>query len=418
LAANQGSSYAQNYLGIMYEEGKGVTQDYNQAISWYQKAADQGNSDARTNLKDLELSEDKTKEVVKLANETVEKKKENQKPENEKALETQSRDVENAIEIEFWNSIKDSNDSEEYQIYLDEFPKGKFAKLAKYRIEKLASTSIPAGTVSIPELDFGNYYALVIGNDNYRYLPKLQNAVNDANDVASLLRSKYQFEVDVLTNATRAEIVSSLSRLSKKLSKEDNLLIYYAGHGDIYMDEGFWLPIDAVNDDQVHWVANHTIMRSVKAMQAKHVMVVADSCFSGTLTRGIKRIDQSPDYIKKILNKKARTALTSGGYEPVSDGGGDNNSIFAESFIRALQDNKGVIDGNQLFNIIRKNVLLNSIGQTPEYGDIKQAGHDGGDFLFVRRWPALKSLLLITMKKIDVWKNYSRTMYEKTTQEP
>jgi len=98
------------------------------------------------------------------------------------------------------------------------------------------------------------------------------------------------------------------------------------------MDEGFWLPLDGVDDDQVDWIANDIIMRSVRAIKAKHVMVVADSCFSGTLIRGIKIRERSSNYIKQIVQKKARTALTSGGIEPVTDVGGGDHSIFAATF--------------------------------------------------------------------------------------
>jgi hypothetical protein len=109
--------------------------------------------------------------------------------------------------------------------------------------------------------------------------------------------------------------VSALSTLRNTISAKDNLLVYYAGHGwlDKEMDEGFWLPVDAVDDNQVDWIANETIKRYVSAMKAKHVMVVADSCFSGSLIRGIKITDRNPDYLKKIVKKKARTVLTSGG---------------------------------------------------------------------------------------------------------
>mgnify|MGYP001197987541 CR=1 FL=1 len=302
----------------------------------------------------------------------------------EKPVQTASTD-DTSVEVTFWKSIQGSKDPAEYRAYLESFPKGKFAPLAKLKIKKLGGGSV--AKASVPSLDYGRYYALVIGNDNYKHLKPLSNAVNDANDVASLLRSKYQFNVNVLTNATRDEIVSALSKLPKTVSAKDNILIYYAGHGwlDKDMDEGFWLPIDAVEDDQVHWVANDTIMRSVRAMKAKHVMVVADSCFSGTLTRGIKVINKSPDYIKEIVKKKARTVLTSGGLEPVSDVGGGNNSVFAASFLRILNENPGVMNGSELFIKIRKQVMQNTKDQTPEYGDIRKAGHDGGDFLFVRQ---------------------------------
>lgn len=65
-----------------------------------------------------------------------------------------------------------------------------------------------------------------------------------------------------------------------------------------------------------------------------------------------------------------------------------SHSVFASAFLDALSKNcqgrsETVLDGTQLFSNIRRPVMLNS-DQTPEYSDIREAGHDGGDFLFVR----------------------------------
>jgi len=113
-------------------------------------------------------------------------------------------------------------------------------------------------------------------------------------------------------------------------------------------------------------------------------MVVADSCFSGTITRAIRIDQRTPDYLQKIVKTKSRTALTSGGLEPVLDTGGGRHSVFARSFISLLEDNQGVLDGSTLFSDLRQKVMDNA-AQTPQYGNIHKAGHDGGDFLFVRR---------------------------------
>tara|TARA_B100000497_G_C7514682_1_gene313223 strand:+ start:114 stop:398 length:285 start_codon:yes stop_codon:yes gene_type:complete len=88
--------------------------------------------------------------------------------------------------------------------------------------------------------------------------------------------------------------------------------------------------------------------------------------------------------LKKLVEKKARKVLTSGGEEPVSDTGGGGNSIFAAIFLKILNENRGVLEGNELFTKLRKQVNVNS-DQSPQYGDISKAGHDGGDFLFVRQ---------------------------------
>jgi len=68
----------------------------------------------------------------------------------------------------------------------------------------------------------------------------------------------------------------------------------------------------------------------------------------------------------------------------VADAGGGNNSLFAKTFIDALRDNDTIMDGTQLFSKLRRPVMV-AAQQTPQYADIRQAGHDGGDFLFVRK---------------------------------
>jgi hypothetical protein len=89
------------------------------------------------------------------------------------------------------------------------------------------------------------------------------------------------------------------------------------------------------------------------------------------------------DDFSRLAQKRARTALTSGGLEPVEDSGGGKHSIFAKAFLGALQSNTGVADMSQIFSSMRREVILGS-QQTPQYGDIRQTGHEGGDFIFVR----------------------------------
>ena len=118
-------------------------------------------------------------------------------------------------------------------------------------------------------------------------------------------------------------------------------------------------------------------------------MVVADSCYSGTLTRstprGIRVGQRTPDYITRTAKKRSRTVLASGGLEPVVDSGGGKHSVFAKAFLDALNDNTDILDGTRLFMTVREQVLLNA-RQTPQYQNIRFAGHEvGGDFLFVRR---------------------------------
>jgi ankyrin repeat protein len=234
--------------------------------------------------------------------------------------------------------------------------------------------------------DFGQYHALVIGNNAYTNLPVLKSAENDAREIARILRAAYNFQVKLLLNADRRKILLALSELRMGLTARDNLLVYYAGHGwlDREGDEGYWLPIDATPNNPINWVSNSAVTTMLKAMKAKHVLVVADSCYAGKLTRGIHAVNQAPGYLKRMSQKKARSVLSSGGLEPVVDTGGTGrHSVFAWAFINALGENDSIMSGMQLFLKIRRPVMLDS-DQTPEYSDIRKAGHDGGDFIFIK----------------------------------
>ncbi|MGD2029340.1 MAG: caspase family protein [Desulfobacterales bacterium] len=242
------------------------------------------------------------------------------------------------------------------------------------------------GLESPPDTGFGRYYALVIGNDNYQHLPKLRTAQNDAKVVAQILGQNYGYCVNLILDARRADILIALGKFRETLTDMDNLLIYYAGHGwlDQEGNEGYWLPVDAAQDNEVQWVSNASITTVLKAMPAKHVLIVADSCYSGKLARGIHIKRKTSNYFARMASKKARSVIASGGLEPVIDSGGKGgHSVFATAFIEALKANEKIIDGTELFTQIRRPVILNS-DQTPEYADIRKAGHEGGDFLFVR----------------------------------
>lgn len=284
-------------------------------------------------------------------------------------------------ELEFWESVKESKNPADFDAYLAKYPEGRFGQAARKR-RKAARLA-----KSIAEIDFGSYHALIVGNNDYRYLPKLRTAVNDAKAMAVLLQDKYGFELQLLLNATRADILRAINGYRRTLGQRDNLLIYYAGHGwlDEDADQGYWLPVDATRQDPTNWISNGSITDALRAMEAKHVLVIADSCYSGKLARGINVRIRTKNYYEKISRKKARSVMASGGLEPVADDGGKGrHSVFASALIDALNENQGILDATLLFSQIRRPVMVNT-DQTPEYSDIRKAGHDGGDFLFVPR---------------------------------
>ena len=264
---------------------------------------------------------------------------------------------------------------------------------------EVAPAAGPAPAVlKIPPIDFGRYHALVIGNDRYPHLPRLDTAVADAEAIADVLSEKYGFDVTLLRNANRYQILSALNAYRANLTSEDNLLIYYAGHGELDQlnQRGHWLPLDAEPDNTANWISNADITDILNAVAAKRVLVVADSCYSGALTRAsLTRLETGlteNEWIARLRaleGKRSRTALTSGGLQPTLDSGGGQNSVFAKALLDVLAENDGLIEGQRVHQEVQARVTWAAeqvrFEQVPEYAPIRFAGHEGGEFFFVPR---------------------------------
>ena len=233
-----------------------------------------------------------------------------------------------------------------------------------------------------------NYYALIIGNNEYDHLEDLDNAVNDAVDLEKVLKDKYGFKTKILLNAKKDETLDAIINFTDNAKKNDNLLIYYAGHGqlDKKQKRGYWLPKDSGSKKDSKWLSNNRIKDEILSSEAGQILLIVDSCFSGSLTRSsgdsksVERLNQSR--IDRLLSKKTRLVITSGGNEDVADGIGDSkNSVFAEPLIKILKSNNEVIRSYELFKSVQSFVIDNA-DQTPNHSTIHGTGHDGGEFLF------------------------------------
>jgi hypothetical protein len=271
------------------------------------------------------------------------------------------------------------------------------------RIQQRAAA--PAGAippVGLPRsgssVSFGNYHALVIGNNDYKLLRPLKTAVADAREVARVLEQDYGFQVRLLVNATRYDMLAALNELREKLTEKDNLLIYYAGHGELddRNQRGHWLPIDAEPNSTANWISNVAVTDVLNSMTVQQLLVVADSCYAGTLTRSsLGRLEGGLSDTERVrllsvmAHQRSRMVLTSGGVEPVLDSAGGGHSAFAQAFLGVLQSNVGVLPGQELFSHLRLRVASVAdrvqMRQVPEYAPIKFAGHESGDFVFVRK---------------------------------
>lgn len=237
------------------------------------------------------------------------------------------------------------------------------------------------------QLDTGRYVALVVSNDEYEFWDSLETPRSDAQLIGSILETEYGFEVSYLNNATRRDTLKAIYEIGSNLQFHDHFLLYYAGHGvvDRVTDTAYWIPSNASRDFRPDWISSSEIMTSLKSIPSRHLLLVADSCYSGKLLRGAAPTEGNPGVavIQRLFSKKARVAITSGGDEPVQDASsGGENSVFAIAFADALRNAGGPTPSSTIFNDVLGAVSLEA-SQTPQYADMRELGHDGGDFIFV-----------------------------------
>jgi len=201
------------------------------------------------------------------------------------------------------------------------------------------------------------YHGLVIGINDYREnegWPDLENARRDAEDLADVLRSRYGFQsVEMLLDreATRGRILQKIEDMALSRDVNDAVLIYFAGHGEYSqeLDEGYWVPADGTRreyDEQAKagWIKNLEITSLMEASDARHVLVVADSCYAGALSRRSSPVtagvqtNTAANY-SRMLNRSSRYVIASGEHWEQAYDSGVSNSPFAHYLLNALKHN-------------------------------------------------------------------------------
>lgn len=442
--AEGGDPEAQTNVGEIYERGMGVEPNHEAAALWYQKAADKGYSRAlfnlgtlyeqglgvpRDNLKALNLyrqawgvPEDNIIFASAAQREQEELRKELDAAIAEKdaqlgLLQKQLEELQNKLATQPAPEKTAGGNPAEGQKEIEALRKwiaqleGERRKSTE-RLAGIPKTRTPQGMTELTPipptadertmsgLNFGRYYAIVIGNQNYQTIESLETPKYDAARAARILADKYGFTVQILEDANDITMLKTINDLNAVLKPEDNVLIYYAGHGTRLksgkIESGYWLPVnaDAPPEDRF-WIPNEQITGHLGRLPAKRVLVVADSCYAGLLSTDPSylflndKVAYSKEYIKYKLPKRARLLLSSGGDKPVLDEGSGGNSVFARAFLDELEANQGILSSPELFSRVRKRVEVaaakNKFVQTPEFKSIKGAGHEVGDFFFVPR---------------------------------
>ena len=237
----------------------------------------------------------------------------------------------------------------------------------------------------------GKNYLFVIAVDRYAHLPRLHNAVLDARKVAELLVAEFGFEAaNVIAlydeAATEDNILGQFRELARTLTPADNLLIYFSGHGHYDQDfkQGAWLPVAARADRAATYLPNSSIHSILNAIEARHIFLVCDACYAGSL---FSKYRNASDNIDRLENLRSRWGLTAGRTEIVMDGQPGDHSPFAKSLLRHLNNASDKLGVATLCQRVLEDVGSNS-EQLPRGEPLQGVRHEGGQFFFRRRTAA------------------------------
>lgn len=254
----------------------------------------------------------------------------------------------------------------------------------------------------------GENYLFTIGIDKYQHWPPLKCAVKDVQDFTKVVTDRYQFEEkNVITlqdeEATERNILSGFRDLVRQITEEDNLVIYFSGHGhyDEVTKTGYWIPVDAHTGEEYEYEFINTaiIVDRLRTISSLHTFLIVDACFSGTLITQIRATPRSERY-------KSRRVFTSGREEVVNDGPEGGNSPFARGILHQLKKNtdKYVPASRLILDV--KEYVEKEAQQTPTDARLVNADDQGGDFVFY-----------LKMSEAEIWastmEQHTREGYKK-----
>ena len=237
---------------------------------------------------------------------------------------------------------------------------------------------------------YANSYALVVGINSYSHgWGRLSAGVNDAKKMATALRSR-GFQVDELYDkeATSSAIIAALRQAAIRTSANDGFVFYYSGHGFTKTSEwdktqaGYLVPVDGRSGDMSNYLAVTQLRDEILTnCKAKHVLLIVDSCFSGTL---LTRSGVSDGAVADYLGKRGIYGITAGMQDQTAVDG-----LFASVLLDGLDgnadfNNDGYVAFKELGMYAEQNVKSRNQRQTPDYGVM----YGAGQFVFARKGSA------------------------------
>jgi len=233
----------------------------------------------------------------------------------------------------------------------------------------------------------GRTWVIFIENSNYDIFPSLDGPARDVTLMRSAL-SKYEIhKVIYKQDMSKKEMERFFSIELRDLlrsNKVNALMIWYAGHGKFIHETGYWIPVDAIRDDEFTYYNLNALRASLQSYSGyiTHNLVVTDACESGPafcqVMREIPSERNCNDW--EAVRFKSSQVFSSAGYELAVD-----NSQFTKTFANTLSNNpEACIPIESIVNKVAPAVTRNRM-QTPKFGRIAGLEDEDGTFFFIAK---------------------------------
>ena len=227
------------------------------------------------------------------------------------------------------------------------------------KAEPVVTKLAPVVPAPAPCASLGKRVALVIGNSAYPQAAALANPVNDATDIAAVLRDKLCFNVIEAKDATLAVFQKKIGAFAEAAFGADVALFYYAGHGMQFQQTNYLMPVDATMENEYDAIHSNISAQDVVSLlepRAKVTLVFLDACRTNPIEDGFRRkmaqLGRGGGESRGLAPMASRSAETLVVFatrpnQQAADGAG-RNSPFTEAFMANI-----TIPGQDIEKVMR-----------------------------------------------------------------
>jgi len=240
-------------------------------------------------------------------------------------------------------------------------------------------------------VNVGKYYALIIAVSDYendRIFSDLPETIIDGKELAEVLEKSYVFErVTFLPDPTKEAILREFGGLNTEAKRDDNVLIFYAGHGYMWKDKkvksGYWCPANSKWEDSNTLLTDFEILGNLQLIDAKNILLISDACHASSITTSSRGVNPPKSLVNQEIYEKSSVQYISSG----SDSEVPDNSRFFKNLITGLTKNTATyLSASDLYyqHLKHSYTSYNNDIVIPQLSPLP--GHElGGDFFFIRK---------------------------------